>query len=287
VVLEQGLAGQMITIYDNKAHIPMIWTHLIPATMEGRATHNVQNALFAAAICYGLGKGLEDIRHGLRTFNASFFQAPGRMNVFDEHPFRVILDYGHNPAAIEAMTKLIQQLDPDGRRICVVTLPGDRRNEDIAEAARIVAGGFDHFICRRDDNARGRGDDEVPQLMRAALIANGVAEEAIEVIPSESEAVDAALNMAKHGDLVLIFGDQIQRTWKQIIYFNREEPEESAPAETREPEAPAEPVPDDPLAAATPVPDAPDIPQSLLLGGIRMVRDARGVRVETEPEDSD
>ena len=286
-VLEQGLAGQMITIYDNKAHIPLIWTHLIPATMEGRATHNVQNALFAAAICYGLGKGLEDIRHGLRTFNASFFQAPGRMNVFDEHPFRVILDYGHNPAAIEAMTKLIQQLDPDGRRICVVTLPGDRRDEDIAEAARIVAGGFDHFICRRDDNARGRGDDEVPQLMRAALIANGVAEEAIEVIPSEPEAVDAALNMAEHGDLVLIFGDQIQRTWKQIIYFNREEPEGSAPAETREPEASAEPVPDDPLAAATPVPDAPDIPQSLLLGGIRMVRDSRGVRVETEPEESD
>ncbi|MEE8455901.1 MAG: cyanophycin synthetase, partial [Limibaculum sp.] len=287
VVLEQGLAGQMITIYDNMAHIPLIWTHLIPATMEGRATHNVQNALFAAAICYGLGKGLEDIRHGLRTFNASFFQAPGRMNVFDEHPFRVILDYGHNPAAIEAMTKLIQQLDPDGRRICVVTLPGDRRDEDIAEAARIIAGGFDHYICRRDDNARGRGDDEVPQLLRSELIANGVAEEAIEVIPSEQEAVDAALNMAGHGDLVLIFGDQIQRSWKQIIYFNREEPEEPAPAEAPAPELSAEPLPDDPLAAATPVPDAPDIPQSLLLGGIRMVRDARGVRVETEPEESD
>jgi cyanophycin synthetase len=287
VVLEQGLAGQMITIYDNKAHIPLIWTHLIPATMEGRATHNVQNALFAAAICHGLGKGLEDIRHGLRTFNTSFFQAPGRMNVFDEHPFRVILDYGHNPAAIEAMTRLVQQLEPEGRRICVVTLPGDRRDEDIAEAARIIAGGFDHYICRRDDNARGRGDDEVPQLLRTALIANGVAEAAIEVIPSEQEAVDAALNMAEHGDLVLIFGDQIQRTWKQIIYFNREEPEGAVPAETRKPEAPAEPVPDDPLAAATPVPDAPDIPQSLLLGGIRMVRDSRGVRVETEPEESD
>ena len=284
VVLEQGLAGQMITIYDNMAHIPLIWTHLIPATMEGRATHNVQNALFAAAICYGLGKGLEDIRHGLRTFNASFFQAPGRMNVFDEHPFRVILDYGHNPAAIEAMTKLIQQLDPDGRRICVVTLPGDRRDEDIAEAARIIAGGFDHYICRRDDNARGRGDDEVPQLLRTALIANGVAEAAIEVIPSEQEAVDAALNMAEHGDLVLIFGDQIQRTWKQIIYFNREEPEETSPAQPPEPEAAAA---GDPLATATPVPDAPDLPQSLLLGGIRMVRDARGVRVETEPEESD
>jgi cyanophycin synthetase len=286
VVLEQGLAGQMITVYDNKAHIPLIWTHLIPATLEGRATHNVQNALFAAAICYGMGKGLEDIRQGLRTFNTSFFQAPGRMNVFDEHPFRVILDYGHNPAAIEAMTRLVQQLDPDGRRICVVTLPGDRRDEDIAEVARIIAGEFEHYILRRDDNARGRGDDEVPQLMRTALITNGVTDEAIEVIPSEQEAVDAALNMAKHGDLLLIFGDQIQRTWKQIIYFGREEPEEAAPADAQAQTAPP-PLQDDPLAAATPVPDAPDIPESLLLGGIRMVRDSRGVRIEAEPEEAD
>jgi cyanophycin synthetase len=287
VVLEQGLAGQMITIYDNKAHIPLLWTHLIPATLEGRATHNVQNALFAAAICYGLEKGLEDIRQGLRTFNTSFFQAPGRMNVFDEHPFRVILDYGHNPAAIEAMTKLVQQLDPDGRRICVVTLPGDRRDEDIAEVARIISSGFDHYILRRDDNARGRGDDEVPQMLRTALIANGVTDEAIDVIPSEKEAVDTALNMARHGDLVLIFGDQIQRSWKQIIYFNREEPEEQAPAETLAGNTPPVLPQDDPLATATPVPDAPDIPESLLLGGIRMVRDSRGVRVETEPEESD
>ena len=209
------------------------------------------------------------------------------MNVFDEHPFRVILDYGHNPAAIEAMTKLAQQLEPDSRRICVVTLPGDRRDEDIAEVARIIAGEFDHYILRRDDNARGRGDDEVPQLLRTSLIANGVSGEAIEVIPSEQEAVDAALNMAEHGDLLLIFGDQINRSWKQIIYFGREEPEEAAPADASTPETQTEPLQDDPLAAATPVPDAPDIPESLLLGGIRMIRDSRGVRVEAEPEEAD
>jgi cyanophycin synthetase len=93
--------------------------------------------------------------------------------------------------------------------------------------------------------------------------------------------------MAAQGDLVLIFGDQIQRTWKQIIYFNRAEPEEPAKGEAPAPESPAEPDSDDPLGGATPVPDAPDIPESLLLGGIRMVRDSRGVRVETEPEEAD
>src|SRR3954470_16950620 len=42
VVLESGIKGQMITLYDRGAHIPLLWTHLIPATLEGRAMHNVQ-----------------------------------------------------------------------------------------------------------------------------------------------------------------------------------------------------------------------------------------------------
>jgi cyanophycin synthetase len=44
----------------------------------------------------------------------------------------------------------------------------------------------------------------------------------------------------------------------------------------------------DPLADATPVEDAPDIPENMLLGGMRMIRDARGVRLEdTGDEDGD
>ncbi len=287
VVLEQGMNGHMITIYDNGAHIPLMWTHVIPATIEGKAMHNVQNALFAAAVSYSLDKSLEDIRHGLRTFTTSFFQAPGRMNVFDEHPFKVILDYGHNPAAIEAMTRLAEQLDTAGKRICVVTLPGDRRNEDIAEAGRIVAGSFDHYICRRDDNPRGRGPDEVPKLMRAALLENGVPEDAITVIPSEELAVQTALELAEPGDLVLIFGDEIQRTWKQIIYFNKPEGGEAAAEEQGiTAEAVAPPAPD-PLADAKPVEDAPDLPEPVLDEKTGFVRDERGVRLASEPEESD
>jgi cyanophycin synthetase len=289
VVLEQGMNGHMVTIYDNMAHIPLIWTHLIPATLDGKAMHNVQNALFAAAISYSMGKSLEDIRHGLRTFTASYFQAPGRMNVFDEHPFKVILDYGHNPAAVDAMTRLVQHLTPEGKRICVVTLPGDRRDEDIAEVARIVAGNFDHYICRRDDNLRGRGPEEVPQILARVLHSEGVPEEAISIIPEEEKAVAAALEMAAPGDLLLIFGDQISRCWKQIIYFNRPreaETQVSAPDST-----PAEAAPEmsesDPLAAAKPVPDAPDVPVSVLLGDLHLVRDERGVRLAGEPEEAD
>ena len=129
--LEAGVNGQMITLYDRGSHIPLLWTHLIPATLEGRAIHNVQNAMFAAAMAFSLGIKLDAIRQGLRTFDTTFFQAPGRMNVFNEHPFKVVFDYGHNAHAVAAMAELAQRLDVTGRRIVVVAGPGDRRDEDL------------------------------------------------------------------------------------------------------------------------------------------------------------
>ena len=219
-VLEQGMNGHMITIYDNEGHTPLVWTHLIPATIEGRALHNVQNAMFAAALAYNMDVSLEDIRHGLRTFDATFFQAPGRMNIYDEHPFRVILDYAHNPAAVRAMCDLVDRFEVDGKRIVVLSGPGDRRDEDIREIAGIASGHFDHFICRCDDNRRGRGEDEVAIMLKNRLLEEGIPADRIEVVPDEQEANRRALEMAVTGDLVLMLGDNVKRTWKQIIYFN-------------------------------------------------------------------
>jgi cyanophycin synthetase len=292
LVLEQGMNGHMITIYENSSNIQLMWTHLIPATIDGKAMHNVQNAMFAAAICYSMGKSLEDIRQGLRTFATSYFHAPGRLNVFEELPFKVILDYGHNPAAIEAMTKLCIQLEPKGRKILCFSMPGDRRDEDIVAAASIVAGKFDHYICKADDGRRGRSNAEVPELLKKTLIANGVDESQIQIIPSEVEAVDAALNLGETDDLVLVFGDNIARTWKQIIYFNRPQDNIDDSAHAKPAAAPQSLTSDegalDPLADATPVEDAPEIPENMLLGGMRMIRDSRGVRLEDSgDEDGD
>ena len=219
-VLEEGMNGHMIAIYDKEVHTPLLWTHLIPATIEGRAMHNVQNAMFAAALAYNMNVGLEDIRHGLRTFDSTFFQAPGRTNIYDEHPFKVILDYAHNPAAVRAMCNLVDRFETEGRKVIVLAAPGDRRDQDIRDIAEIAAGHFDHYICRRDDNPRGRGPDEVPVMLKNKLLECGIEPNNIEVIPDEQEATVRALEIAAPGDLVLILGDSIKRSWKQIIYFN-------------------------------------------------------------------
>ena len=233
--LEAGVNGQMITLYDKGRHIPLMWTHLIPATLEGRAMHNVQNAMFAAALAFSLDIKLDAIRQALRTFDSTFFQAPGRMNVYDEHPFKVIFDYAHNAHAVGAMADLAARLEVRGRRIVVVAGPGDRRDEDIRAIALEVAGRFDHYICRRDDGLRGRAEAEVPTMIAAALREQGVAETAIDVIPDEQEAIAAALAMGRPGDLLLVFADALTRSWKQIIKFKPDASGESA--------SPAQPPP--------------------------------------------
>src|SRR5277367_1258897 len=217
--LEAGVNGQMITLYDRGSHIPLLWTHLIPATLEGRATHNVQNAMFAAAMAFSLGLKLDAIRQGLRTFDSTFYQAPGRMNVFNEHPFKVLFDYGHNAHAVGMLADLAMRLDVTGRRIVVLAGPGDRRDQDLVAIAHAVAGRFDHYICRRDDSLRDRAPDEVPRIQAQALRAAGVPDRAISIIPDEQDAIDAALRMGAPGDLLLIFADGLVRSWKQITKF--------------------------------------------------------------------
>jgi cyanophycin synthetase len=235
--LEAGVNGQMITLYDKGRHIPLMWTHLIPATLEGRAMHNVQNAMFAAAMAFSLDLKLDAIRQGLRTFDSTFFQAPGRMNVWDEHPFKVIFDYAHNAHAVGAMADLAGRLEVRGRRLVVVAGPGDRRDEDIRDIALAVAGRFDHYVCRRDDGLRGRASDEVPNMIAAVLREQGVPESAITIIPDEQEAIDAALRMGQLGDLLLIFADALTRSWKQVIKFKPEGG--AAPREVAKPKAEA------------------------------------------------
>lgn len=266
-VLEQGMNGHMISIYDNETHTPLVWTHLIPATIEGRALHNVQNAMFAAALAYNMDIGLEDIRHGLRTFDSSFFQAPGRTNIYDEHPFRVILDYAHNPAAVTAMCGLVDRFDVEGRKIVVLSAPGDRRDEDIREIAEIAAGHFDHFICRCDDGRRGRGEDEVAVMLKNKLLEEGISADQIEVIPDEQEATARALEIAESGDLILVLGDNTTRTWKQIIYFN-------SGAHT-----------EDSGKKATAAMDLPDTGGFKIDGDLEIISDERGVRIARDEGD--
>ena len=227
VTLEQGRNGEKIVLRHGRKSMDLVWTHLIPATFEGRARMNVQNALAATAAAWAAGAHLHDIRQGLRTFTTSYFMAPGRLNMFELDGFRVIVDYAHNPPAMEALGEFVERLsEPSaggarasvvGRRIGVVATAGDRRDDDIRAIGSVSARYFDEIIIREDANNRGR-----PRGGTAALIAEGIESApdrragTVATVLDELEAARAALDMAREGDIVVVCVDHANQVWKEL-----------------------------------------------------------------------
>lgn len=229
VTLESGRNGDMIVLRQGRKSMSLVWTHLIPATFEGRARMNVQNALAATAAAWAAGAHLHDIRQGLRTFTTSYFMAPGRLNMFELDGYRVVVDYAHNPPALHALGEFVDRLtEPSaggarapvtGRRIAVVATAGDRRDEDILELGHVAAGYFDEIIVREDANNRGR-----PRGATAALIEQGIRSApagasrapSIVTILDELEATRHALDAARDGDVVVVCVDYANQVWKEL-----------------------------------------------------------------------
>ncbi len=221
VVREAGPSGGEIVVWENGDRLPFMNAGEIPATLRGAAEFNVANALAAIGITYVHGVAPNQMRAALHTFSSSFEQTPGRMNVFDGHGFRVLMDYAHNPAGLTALSATLARMRTShGQAIGMVSIPGDRRDEDILEMGRIAAGAFDHLVFREQPDSRGRPRGEVMRLLREGALSAGFDPAAIHSLVQEDDAVQASLRAARPGDLVVLLPTEVDKTWKQVMDFD-------------------------------------------------------------------
>jgi cyanophycin synthetase len=223
-VIQRQAGGEMMVLREGRRSAPIGWVHLLPSTFEGRARANVQNALAAAAAAHAAGAHLHDIRQGLRSFHPSFHEAPGRLNMFELHGVKVIVDYAHNPHGLELAGDFVERLTAPGmngpepgRRIAVIATPGDRRDEDMRELGRVAARVFDIVIVREDANPRGRQRGEIARhVMEGIEDAAESRVQSAQIVIDERPAIDAALGHAKAGDVVLLCVDKPADTWREL-----------------------------------------------------------------------
>ena len=221
VVREPGaIPGGEIVIHDEGDAIHLMRAAEIPATLDGLAEFNVQNALGAIAMAHAAGVPVKVIRMALSTYSTSFEQNPGRLNVFDGHGFRVILDYAHNPAGLKALGELILKMRPRHRRVIgMINIPGDRRDEDMREMGALAARYFDEIIFREDPARRGRKPGEIVTLLAEGALSAGFPEERITRILDEDEAAKLCLRRAQPGDLVVLTPTDLEAMWRQVLDF--------------------------------------------------------------------
>jgi cyanophycin synthetase len=260
-VLQQAPEGELIVLRHGPRTMPLLYTHLIPATFGGKARMNVANALAAAAAAWAAGAHLHDIRQGLRTFSTSFFQAPGRLNLLDVGGIRLVIDYCHNVDGMRQLADFVERMMTEpmskagrigpstnghsrsGRAIGVIGIPGDRRDDDQREYGAIAARAFDEIIVREDKNLRGRAPGEsagnVVDGVRAARgEGNGARAIKAEKILEELAAVRTALRRAAPGDLVVCCVDDAVGVYREAMAVSGSSRGTTAFADPGELEAP-------------------------------------------------
>jgi cyanophycin synthetase len=217
VTLAEAEGAAMIVCWrEGKAH-ELMPVSGIPCTFEGRAAFNVDNALAAVAISLALGVSRDAIVAALSGFTADPADSRGRCNFIDGLPFRIMVDYAHNPDGVGALCRFLATEKVGGRRHLILTSFGNRLDSHFEQMAAAAAGSFDRYICTTD-GPRNRTVAEVGDLLAKGLVAAGVEPAHVEQAPSEAAAVDRVVSQALPGDLiVLLSGDGAAA----IAYFNR------------------------------------------------------------------
>jgi cyanophycin synthetase len=162
------LRSGQLTEFDGDRERALLGVAELPGAFGGGAPHVVANALAAIAACRGLGVSVKDIRRALTTFSPGESN-PGRGHLHLAADCPVILDYGHNAAALDAVGRMISNVW-GGQPVAAITLPGDRRDDLIGASAEAVAAWFSRVVVYEDADKRGRAPGEMTDLITAALL---------------------------------------------------------------------------------------------------------------------
>ena len=215
LVLRASPEGEMLTLLEPHREVPIMLAHAIPATAGGHLRVNIANALAAAAAALGAGVTVEEIRDALATFGNDFAQTPGRLNMLTVRGRQVIMDYGHNVGALAAIGEVVERMAPP-QAIGVITMPGDRREEDMRAFGELAGRIFDRVVIREDHDRRGRRPGDIAALLREAVLASGGPPDRVSVVLDELDATRTAVELAAPGDLVVVLADRIDVVWDAL-----------------------------------------------------------------------
>ena len=175
--------------------------------------HNIYNILSATGVAIALGVSMETIQQGI----ADLPGVPGRLEqVPNESGFSVFVDYAHTPDALENVLSVLRTLT-SGRLITVFGCGGDR-DRDKRPLMGAVAGRLSDLVVLTSDNPRTESPGDIladivrgtvttqPQAYEADELGNGFSASGYVVEPDRRKAITLGLDVAGHGDTVIIAG---------------------------------------------------------------------------------
>ncbi|RIH86556.1 UDP-N-acetylmuramoyl-L-alanyl-D-glutamate--2,6-diaminopimelate ligase [Calidithermus roseus] len=168
--------------------------------MVGR--FNAENALAAMAAATRMGLSVEEIRRGL----ASFPGVPGRMQLVQAEPFRVIVDFAHTGDSLRAALVTLRPTTR-GRLVVVIGAAGNQDPSRRTGIGRVAAELADFAIFTEEDHR----SESLGAILRTMSEAHGDPKRHV-CIGDRRSAIRHAVENARPGDTLLFSGKGHERT---------------------------------------------------------------------------
>lgn len=173
-----------------------------PLNLKIPGEFNMQNSLAAAGASKAIGVDEMLIKKSLESFTS----LPGRMEeIKNDNGIKVVVDFAHTPNALENALRTLKR-ETKGKLISVFGAASERDTKKRPLMGEISAKLADITVLT----------DEDPRFESSEKIINEIAEGALKVgaegnvnlfkIPDRAKAIKQAINLAKKGDIVGIFG---------------------------------------------------------------------------------
>lgn len=210
-----------ITVFWHNSVLPLLKVKDVPITYNGKVECNIENSLAAISGLLALGVPDQQIKQGLTTFKPDPEINAGRFNLFDMGQFHILLDYAHNPSGYQSVIQFINCLNAY-RVVGVIGMPGDRMDKVILEAGKISGEFFSKLIIKEDSDLRGRLSGEVAQLLYQGALQGGAQEKDLQIILTETDALETAIYQAFPGDLIVVFYEKLEPLLEIITLYSAE-----------------------------------------------------------------
>ena len=203
--IDSAAGGQRFRLCAKTAEGPLEREVRLP--LVGR--YNVHNALAALAAAHTVGLDVDVLLRRLESFSG----VPGRMQVVQSLPFKLVVDFAHTPVALE---KLLHTLRPvtKGRLIVVVGAAGERDPGKRQPLGRVAVLHADLALFTEEDSRSEDTDAILAELVQGA---RAVGRENYRTVADRSEAIRVAVAAAAPDDTIVLAGKGHERTLERAF----------------------------------------------------------------------
>jgi UDP-N-acetylmuramoyl-L-alanyl-D-glutamate--2,6-diaminopimelate ligase len=179
---------------------------------------NIYNVMAATGAALSLGIDLDRVQKGIEGLEG----IPGRVERVDAgQDFAVIVDYAHSPDSLENVLKTVSQLPHE--KIITVFGCGGNRDRSKRPIMGEIAVRMSDIVIATSDNPRSEDPVEILKEIETGMH-SGPAPYSLE--PDRRKAMEAAISMARKGDVVVIAGkghEDYQILGNRTIHFDDRE----------------------------------------------------------------